>query len=87
MTDWVVPIAMAGGKDQPRQAEAWENIAAGTDLMMPGSSTDVKSILKALRTGKLDKGALIKSAARILALLDRVPEGEEKINFATESKV
>ena len=82
MTDWVVSVAMSGGKDDPPAAEAWENIAAGTDLMMPGSSREVKSILRALRDGKLDKGALIKSAARVLALLDQIPEGEPRGNTA-----
>jgi beta-glucosidase len=86
MTDWVVSLAMSGGKDAPPQAEAWENISAGTDLMMPGSSRDVKSILRALRRGKLDKGALIKSAARVIALLDHIPNKESN-KITSEAKV
>jgi beta-glucosidase len=86
MTDWVVSLAMSGGKDAPPQAEAWENISAGTDLMMPGSSRDVKSILRALRRGKLDKGALIKSAARVIALLDHIPN-KESDKITSEAKV
>jgi hypothetical protein len=88
MTDWVVSLAMASGKDYPPQAEAYENISSGTDLCMPGSSGDVKNIMRALRRGKIDKASLIKSAARVLALLDHIPEKEDTApTLKTEAKV
>ena len=57
----------------------WDNDGL---MCCPDSSREVKSILRALRDGKLDKGALIKSAARVLALLDQIPEAESDKNTA-----
>lgn len=60
MTDW-----LATGKGQADESTA---IGAGVDLIMPGGKGTLKALQKALAGGTLDKDALRRSAARILAL-------------------
>ena len=68
MTDWLV----GGGfltKNPKYPAPAGSGIAAaGGDLVMPGSKGDCKSILAALKKGKLTRSQLEENAARVLRL-------------------
>ncbi|MCQ2507953.1 MAG: glycoside hydrolase family 3 C-terminal domain-containing protein [Dorea sp.] len=58
MTDW-----FSTGSGQGTASAA---IAAGNDLIMPGSSHDKKSIRKGLRTGEVSKKALLIAAGNIV---------------------
>lgn len=70
MTDW-----LAGGgfltKNPKYPAPTGAGIAAaGGDLVMPGSKSDYKSILSALKEGKLTRLQLEENASRILRLIE-----------------
>ena len=70
MTDW-----LAGGgfltKNPKYPAPTGAGIAAaGGDLVMPGSSGDYKSILSALKKGRLTRLQLEENAARVLRLVE-----------------
>ena len=70
MTDW-----LAGGgfltKAPKYPAPTGAGIAAaGGDLVMPGSNGDYKSILTALKKGKLSRSQLEENAARVLRLIE-----------------
>ena len=60
MTDW-----LATGKGQADESTA---INSGVDLIMPGGKGTLKALQKGLAGGTLDKDALRRSAARMLAL-------------------
>ena len=70
MTDWLV----GGGfltKDHKYPAPTGAEIAAaGGDLVMPGSKSHYKSILAALKKGKLTRLQLEENAARVLRLIE-----------------
>ena len=68
MTDWLVGFAMNDKRSPYKPPESSENLAAGTDLMMPGGKRDFKRILKALKKGEVDMEAARESASRILSL-------------------
>lgn len=59
MSDW-------GATDPCSHAEG---INAGNDLIMPGSPANAKELYEDLKTGKLDREALNRSAGRILELI------------------
>lgn len=61
MTDW------GGGRDPVAQ------VAAGNDLIMPGSPAQSEQIVKAVKEGKLDVKALDRNAERFLNVLVRGP--------------
>lgn len=63
MTDWIVRMSMSGGKY--KLPHAWEVAAAGGDVLMPGSRTDYKTLLKGLRAGKVSRRQLEINAARM----------------------
>ena len=64
MTDWWIS-AMMGGQG----ADAGRVMAAGTDLMMPGSKKDYERILAALAEGKLSRRQLEINASRVSRLV------------------
>ncbi len=61
MTDW------GGGLDSPAQ------IAAGNDMIQPGSRDRYDAILEALQTGKLSEEAVNRSVKRVLQLIVNSP--------------
>ncbi len=63
MTDW-----LATGKGLASEPAA---LAAGNDLIMPGSGSAKKAIRSALRTGTLSHDALRRSAANVLQVVRR----------------
>lgn len=52
----------------------WRCIAAGNDLIMPGSKKDEEDILRAYHTGELDEEVIRQSAKRILRLIYRLQQ-------------
>ena len=69
MTDWIVRIAMSGGRY--RLPLAWEVAAAGGDVLMPGSRKDWKTLLKGLREGKVSRRQLEINATRMYSFAKR----------------
>ncbi|MBQ7371751.1 MAG: glycoside hydrolase family 3 C-terminal domain-containing protein [Blautia sp.] len=72
MTDWGTTggIEMEPGKTFKYGTSTPEGcIAAGNDLIMPGSQEDVDGIVAAVQEGKLEKGTLQLSVKRILDLV------------------
>jgi beta-glucosidase len=61
MTDW------GGGRDPVAQ------VAAGNDLIMPGSPAQIEQIVKAVKEGKLDVKSLDRNAERFLNVLVQGP--------------
>ncbi len=71
MSDWVV--SSIGGAEDPmmhRKQSAVSSLAAGNDLLMPGSASDYESVLQALKSGELERESLVFSASRIIRLID-----------------
>ena len=64
MTDWLVRIAMGGGKYP--LPEPFEIAAAGGDVLMPGSKAEYKALLKALKDKKISRRQLEINASRII---------------------
>ena len=65
MTDWVLAI-MTSKRSTYRNALSNEVAAAGGDVFMPGSKKDYMNVLKALKSGKLDRKQLMINATRII---------------------
>ena len=63
MTDWIVRVAMSGGRYE--LPLAWEVAAAGGDVLMPGSKADWKTLLKGLKEGKVSRRQLEINATRL----------------------
>ncbi len=76
MTDWIVGDFMLAPDAANRGPRADEIVAAGNDLIMPGSKADVKSILTALKNGKLSRNRLLKNAKRVATLAIRLASNE-----------
>lgn len=64
MTDWL------GGEDPV------EMMKAGNDILMPGKSSQVKKIMKAVKKGILDESILDKNVERILDFILLTPKGK-----------
>jgi beta-glucosidase len=64
MTDWLVRVAMGGGKYP--LPEPFEIAAAGGDVLMPGSKAEYKALLKALKDKKISRRQLEINASRII---------------------
>ena len=69
MTDWIVRMAMSGGKYE--LPLAWEVAAAGGDVLMPGSRRDYRTLLKGLRSGKVSRRQLEINATRMYSFAKR----------------
>ena len=67
MTDWIVRTMMKGGKYGP--PEAYRIIAAGGDIVMPGSKEDYENILKAISEKQLSREAAMAGAAHLYRLM------------------
>ncbi len=61
MTDW------GGGTDVVAQMKA------GNDLIMPGQAQQIKTIIEAVESGKLDEATLDKNIARIFTIMKKTP--------------
>lgn len=61
MTDWSTTSKEGG-------SSAWKCIAAGNDLIMPGTRKDISEIREALRRGELKLSRLKESVDRIILL-------------------
>ena len=50
-----------------------DKIAVGVDLLMPGSNSNIRSICRAVRSGKLSETRLNEAARRVLQLIVKTP--------------
>ncbi|MDD7740053.1 MAG: glycoside hydrolase family 3 N-terminal domain-containing protein [Lachnospiraceae bacterium] len=66
MTDWMVRFNMSSKDSKYRKGDVALVAAAGGDLIMPGSKTDVKEILNGLHNGILTRQQLEQNASRIV---------------------
>ena len=60
-----------------------EKIAAGVDLLMPGSNSNIRSICSAVRSGKLSETRLNEAARRVLELIVKVSASKEQSTFSS----
>ena len=67
MTDWIVRIMMKESKYGV--PEGWRIIAAGGDLVMPGTKEDQESILNAVKDNRLTREKLLVNASHIYRLM------------------
>ena len=65
MTDWITPL-MSDRRSLHPSVTAWKIAAAGENLIMPGARSNVRSLLRALKAGKLSRSQLELNAARLL---------------------
>ena len=68
MTDWIVRLMMKGGKYGP--PDAWKIIAAGGDIVMPGSKEDHESILNAIKEKRLSRKTAMTGAMHLYKLIN-----------------
>lgn len=66
MTDWLVRFNMSSPQSLHRKADVARIAAAGGDLIMPGSSSDVKDLLAGLKSGVLTRSQLEQNAQRVI---------------------
>ena len=59
-----------------------EKIAAGVDLLMPGSNSNIRSICSAVRSGKLSEERLNEAARRVLELIVKVKAAQGENTFS-----
>ena len=70
MTDWLAGNGFLTKNPKYPAPTGAKIAAAGGDLIMPGSKGDHKSILTALKKGKLTRSQLEENAARVLRLIE-----------------
>ena len=63
MSDWIVRMSMGGGRY--RLPLSYEVAAAGGDVLMPGSRSDWKTLLRGLRKGRVSRRQLEINASRM----------------------
>lgn len=71
MTDWIQSGRTFVKTSKYPAPYASNNILAGNDLTMPGSTKDFKDIVNALKKNKLKKEDLIISASRIVKAINK----------------
>jgi beta-glucosidase len=77
MTDWIIG-AMNSGKNKYPAPNAARIAAAGGDLVMPGSSGDLKAMLKGLKDGLVTRRQLEVNATRVIRMARQLAgEAEE----------
>lgn len=67
MTDWIIPSMQSGGRKYP-VPNAARIAAAGGDLVMPGSRSDLKKMLCGLKKGAVTRRRLMINASRVVRL-------------------
>ena len=75
MSDWFGGFSIQDvktGRFEPNIA--WQQIAAGNDLLMPGLPQQKQNIMEALKQKKLSQEALNRSARRVLKLIFQSPK-------------
>lgn len=71
MSDWNTTVPEDG-------SIPWKCVTAGNDIIMPGSMEDDKNIRNAYRTGLISEEEIRQSAGRILKMIKKLMEKEEK---------
>ena len=74
MTDWITTKTVYNKKSIYPCAYAANNIKNGMNLCMPGGSTDIKDIKKALRKGELTRNDLLINASIIYKTIKKLKE-------------
>ncbi len=77
MTDWIIS-AMNSGKNKYPAPNAARIAAAGGDLVMPGSSGDLKAMLKGLKDGLVTRRQLEVNATRVIRMARQLAGEAEK---------
>ncbi len=67
MTDWIVAFS-ANPKSKNRNTKAAPVAAAGGDLLMPGSNSDYKNLLKGIKNGMVSEEQVRICASRVVSL-------------------
>ncbi len=70
MTDWVVSIANKGSKQKYAPPVAYKVAAAGNDIFMPGSQSEINNLRSALKEGKISREQLEINATRVAKCLE-----------------
>ncbi|MBO4848098.1 MAG: glycoside hydrolase family 3 C-terminal domain-containing protein [Clostridia bacterium] len=65
MTDWIIGALNMGAKKYPAPNAA-RIAAAGGDLVMPGGRSDLKAMLKGLKSGAVTRWQLVINASRVI---------------------
>ena len=65
MSDWSTTAPEEGSIQ-------WKCVAAGNDIIMPGSAKDAQSIREAYRDGRLSEQDICECAGRVLSLVERL---------------
>ena len=63
--------------DWQRHGNPAEKIAAGVDLLMPGSCSNIRSICRAVRQGKLSEERLNEAVRRVLTLVAKATQASQ----------
>lgn len=74
MTDWITTKTVYNKKSIYPCAYAGSNIKNGMNLCMPGGSTDIKDIKKALRRGELTREDLLVNASIVYQTIKKLKE-------------
>lgn len=73
MTDWYVTGQnMISKENKYPYAQAYKNLLAGINICMPGGKGDIKNLMNALKTGKIERRDLIRSSAIIANTIYRL---------------
>ena len=72
MTDWVIATMSAGKGNKYAGPDSAKIAAAGNDLTMPGSSGDLKNMLKGLKAGIVSRKQLEINATRIYRMAKKL---------------
>lgn len=77
MTDWITTSKRGG-------SSAWKCIAAGNDLIMPGTYDDRDSILNALHDGALGRNDLEDCVKRLLTVIFQTSAYEDAVSYGEQ---
>ncbi len=77
MTDWTTTSKRGG-------SSVWKCIAAGNDLIMPGTYDDRDSILNALHSGELDRNDLEDCVKRLLTVIFQTSAYEDAVSYGEQ---
>ena len=72
MSDWIAKFSEDNRKYP--YASTSRSVKAGNDIVMPGGQSDHDDIMAALESGALTREQLVRSAARVAALADRLTQ-------------
>ncbi len=78
MTDWTIAGGVLSKNAKYPPADSGMTAAAGVDIIMPGSKSDVDQILDKLKSGELDRDRLRQNVNRMIKLAHKLYKDSEK---------